>query len=1141
MTTRSLVMDLFAIAGAFALGGCMSGPGFLKQDDSGLKEVGTTTSSEGVVNASLDGSSDLTQVVKTDSSSPVGQVELSFPPGSVAIATEVEIQSGTDLASESFANEAGLSDAGAVSSGSQAIVISSSDNAPAAQAFTVALPIPDGAALRLVGGDLEFMVVLYKVFKDGAYHAGVLPRSDITIEGGLARFKTVNFGSYQLAFTEKKVEAKSERPAETPILTKNQEKALTPFSLSLPTGVADKNRVATFTVVPSGEVARCRIQIDRDQQAPFDLAMDLGAATSYSMLPVGKDAYTIVARFECQDKNGRVSRSDWSMRVQIAAGGSGSGSGSGSSPGPGPGPGPGIHIEAGNGGAIDISNVSSRTVNLSWTAAANALPSNVQYYVYFTTTRSLATDVVSVAPGAASIQSTAALSGTSFTLTALTPGSFYYVNVLAKNTVNGETALYDGGAFLASNFVGGNLDNADVGASGQRHTFYDTVHSLHWVFHTDGFDLVAYYSANGTNWQRAAGSLTLNSNVFDVAYLPETISTVPTGVAYVAVENGAAIDLHTLLIEGTRASPTVTFTSTNSSGPILATGTFKKPSIAFDGDKLMIGAFKLVSGSSWIPYLGTSGNPMQHDWVGNVGIGTQGPQGLPVVSPQGMTVVDVGGAEARAMVQANGQVQTFRSDSSRVWYPHDVGTSGAAMAWQKIGLPALGGGDIQAVTNCSGILYVGGNFTNFAGISGANYIAQWSNGVWDRVGTAGALTSPVKAMFCDGSTLIVGGGDVATAGTGFVSRFDGISWNGSPCNGSLDSVTAITRRTGGNIYIGGGEADGTPSGFVKYCVSPSWSTLDPQANVVRAVVTPPSSTDVFVAGDFQNVRKSTSDAAFFDVVTTNGYIRSLLLMGVNQLVFAGTFTTVGVAGHKYAGVYDISLGLVRKLSDTAELPFQPNDVMYQSPYLVFVGNGDKVAKIDPTIAPLSATWTSINPAAAAATPAKASKNGTPLIYTATELWKFSQILLSGVAECSAVGSSTLSNGMEVVCSTQNKLSLLHRHEFVGGNPWWGTNAMVIGAGQLAIESPSIGRISTTSLSVVWKDVMGGQPVLFGRSTPDAAISWTGVPVVIMRSALQQGVQANANDGGTTPAGEHNYHFTVEDGAGTYSIHNNPMP
>ncbi len=236
------VVRLAAIIAAMQVTACMKGPAFLKQSGSAPKDaavietapavteptkpapeagspvaIATTTEGEKTKGA-VSSASNLTQVVAAAAGSSIAGTQISFPPGALAIDTEISMEpADVQLAVGNTAEILGIQTTFTASSA--AVSIQSAVSQDATVPFTVALDLPsEGNGLRLDDGDDPYarVVVVYRVLKAelGREFSGMFSRADLTIENGKVSFDTRYFGTFQAAFTEKLV-AEAPKEVET--------------------------------------------------------------------------------------------------------------------------------------------------------------------------------------------------------------------------------------------------------------------------------------------------------------------------------------------------------------------------------------------------------------------------------------------------------------------------------------------------------------------------------------------------------------------------------------------------------------------------------------------------------------------------------------------------------------------------------------------------------------------------------------------------------------------------------------------------------------------------------------------------------------------------------------------------------------
>ena len=152
--------------------------------------------------------------MEASKTSAIAGAAVTFPPGSIAVATTVTLLPGPSLAASSTASDLGLS--GQLAGSGTSVTIASSVATDSVTPYTVSLALPAGAGLALADPYAN-LVVLYRVTKvgEGTQVSGLIPLSDLNIGSGVVQFKIRYFGTYQAVLTGKPVTASRETTAST--------------------------------------------------------------------------------------------------------------------------------------------------------------------------------------------------------------------------------------------------------------------------------------------------------------------------------------------------------------------------------------------------------------------------------------------------------------------------------------------------------------------------------------------------------------------------------------------------------------------------------------------------------------------------------------------------------------------------------------------------------------------------------------------------------------------------------------------------------------------------------------------------------------------------------------------------------------
>ncbi|WP_298401644.1 hypothetical protein [uncultured Chloroflexus sp.] len=258
--------------------------------------------------------------------------------------------------------------------------------------------------------------------------------------------------------------------------------------------------------------------------------------------------------------------------------------------------------------------------------------------------------------------------------------------------------------------------------------------------------------------------------------------------------------------------------------------------------------------------------------------------------------------------------------------------------WSALGSDSALNGYVEALyIDENGHLYVGGRFTNAAGIAEADYIARWDGTNWSALGSSSALNDYVGELYIDeNGHLYVGGGFTNAAGIAeadYIARWDGTNWSALGSNGSGDgalngAVNAIVAQ-GSYLYIGGNFTDAAGIAEADHIArwdGTNWSALGSNGSgdgaVVSFVHTVLATADkVYVGGMFTDVAGiNTADyVAVWDPATgqwsalgSNGSGDGALNAPVNKLALfsgnlyvGGNFTdAAGQVAADYLAVWD---------------------------------------------------------------------------------------------------------------------------------------------------------------------------------------------------------------------------------------------
>lgn len=178
----------------------ISGTGFPDPAASNeIRQIKTLAQGDNEERATVQANVPFTQMIITSQDSSLAGIAASFPPGSLAIDTDISFAQGEPLAGGPASQSSGV----AIVEGSEGTAISvepSVDQDPIVP-FTLALPKPL-ATLQLTQTSVKSLAVLYKIknFAKRSESYGVIESKQISVEDNVVRFSALHFGTFQVVY-----------------------------------------------------------------------------------------------------------------------------------------------------------------------------------------------------------------------------------------------------------------------------------------------------------------------------------------------------------------------------------------------------------------------------------------------------------------------------------------------------------------------------------------------------------------------------------------------------------------------------------------------------------------------------------------------------------------------------------------------------------------------------------------------------------------------------------------------------------------------------------------------------------------------------------------------------------------------------
>ena len=213
----------------------------------------------------------------------------------------------------------------------------------------------------------------------------------------------------------------------------------------------------------------------------------------------------------------------------------------------------------------------------------------------------------------------------------------------------------------------------------------------------------------------------------------------------------------------------------------------------------------------------------------------------------------------------------------------------SAGGWHALG-PGLSDG-VRAIAISGNDVYVGGHFTDAAGIPEADYIARWDGTNWHALGPG--LDAWVSTIAIQGTDVFVGGQFEDAGGNPFgdkIARWDGASWHPLGEGLSWQVRTIVVSTDGNDLYVagqftnaGGNDAadkvarwDGTDwhavfGGFNPWTIGPAPDLLAVDGN------------DLYIGGTFEDLNGNLDADR---IVRWDGSTIHSLGPGLNERIYA---------------------------------------------------------------------------------------------------------------------------------------------------------------------------------------------------------------------------------------------------------------
>jgi hypothetical protein len=186
-----------------------------------------TTEKDGVVTATIDPNATVDQILVASPTSKAADASVTFPPGALAVATDISIGEAIDQSS-ALLSELGVN--GLVQGGAPVYIgpASAGTTVDVAQPLTIQLPIPlEDLSLTGLADDDSKLVLIYVIHNNG-WKSGIIPLTKENLVGAFLKVALKGLGYFQVAYLATAATTKEATSSIRPALGTNEDDGESP-------------------------------------------------------------------------------------------------------------------------------------------------------------------------------------------------------------------------------------------------------------------------------------------------------------------------------------------------------------------------------------------------------------------------------------------------------------------------------------------------------------------------------------------------------------------------------------------------------------------------------------------------------------------------------------------------------------------------------------------------------------------------------------------------------------------------------------------------------------------------------------------------------------------------------------------------